>query len=160
MDPVAYSAHFSSTSSPLMYNPFQVPQSSLQQPSFTNEVGKHENAAYSCGHLMVLQRHMEHFWQHQLFLVEGGSGHRQNELPLARIKRVMKSDRDVKKVSAETPVLFAKACELFISELTLRSWLHAEECMRCTIKGSDIAGAVLHTEVLDFLMETVLSNGN
>jgi len=43
-----------------------------------------------------------------------------NDLPLARIKRIMKCDEDVRMISAEAPVLFAKACEMFILELTLR----------------------------------------
>jgi nuclear transcription factor Y, gamma len=43
-----------------------------------------------------------------------------NDLPLARIKRIMKSDEDVRMISAEAPVLFAKACEMFILEITLR----------------------------------------
>jgi hypothetical protein len=30
------------------------------------------------------------------------------ELPLARLKRIMKSDEDVRMISAEAPVLFAK----------------------------------------------------
>jgi GDPmannose 4,6-dehydratase len=47
-------------------------------------------------------------------------------LPLARIKKIMKSDEDVRMISAETPVLFAKACEMFIIELTLRSWFFTE----------------------------------
>lgn len=42
------------------------------------------------------------------------------DLPLARIKRIMKSDEDVRMISAEAPVLFAKACELFIMEMTMR----------------------------------------
>ena len=47
-------------------------------------------------------------------------------LPLARIKKIMKSDEDVRMISAETPILFAKACEMFIMELTLRSWQYTE----------------------------------
>ena len=43
-----------------------------------------------------------------------------NDLPLARIKRIMKSDEDVRMISAEAPVLFAKACEMFILEMTQR----------------------------------------
>jgi hypothetical protein len=42
------------------------------------------------------------------------------DLPLARIKRIMKSDEDVHMISAEVLVLFAKACEMFILELTIR----------------------------------------
>jgi hypothetical protein len=32
----------------------------------------------------------------------------------------MKSDEDVRMISAEAPVLFAKACELFILDMALR----------------------------------------
>jgi len=42
------------------------------------------------------------------------------DLPLARIKRIMKSDEDVRMISAEAPVLFAKACELFVMDMTIR----------------------------------------
>ncbi len=45
----------------------------------------------------------------------------QNDLPLARIKRIMKSDEDVRMISAEAPVVLARACELFVLELTLRA---------------------------------------
>lgn len=46
--------------------------------------------------------------------------YKNQQLPLARIKKIMKSDEDVRMISAEAPVLFAKACEMFILELTLR----------------------------------------
>jgi hypothetical protein len=42
------------------------------------------------------------------------------DLPLARIKRIMKSDEDVHMISAEVLVLFAKACDMFILEMTIR----------------------------------------
>ena len=45
----------------------------------------------------------------------------------------MKSDDDVRMISAETPVLFAKACEMFIIELTLRSWQYTEQNKRKTL---------------------------
>ena len=48
-------------------------------------------------------------------------------LPLARVKNIMRSNEDVRMISAEAPVLFSKACELFIFELVLRSWIHALE---------------------------------
>ncbi|XP_066942627.1 nuclear transcription factor Y subunit gamma-like isoform X5 [Macrobrachium rosenbergii] len=59
---------------------------------------------------------------------------RQQELPLARIKRIMKLDEDVKMISAEAPVLFSKAAEIFISELTLRAWIHTEDNKRRTLQ--------------------------
>ncbi len=43
-----------------------------------------------------------------------------NDLPLARIKRVMKADEDVRMISAEAPVLLAKAVEMFVVDLSMR----------------------------------------
>ena len=37
-------------------------------------------------------------------------------------------------ISAEAPVLFAKAAEIFITELTLRAWIHAEDNKRRTLQ--------------------------
>ena len=37
-------------------------------------------------------------------------------------------------ISAEAPVLFAKACEIFIVELTHRAWFHTEEGKRRTLQ--------------------------
>lgn len=59
---------------------------------------------------------------------------RTQELPLARIKKIMKLDDDVKMISAEAPVLFAKAAEIFIHELTLRAWIHTEDNKRRTLQ--------------------------
>jgi nuclear transcription factor Y, gamma len=36
-------------------------------------------------------------------------------------------------ISAESPVIFAKACEIFIVELTYRAWMHTEEAKRRTL---------------------------
>jgi len=41
-------------------------------------------------------------------------------------------------ISAEAPVLFAKACEMFILELTHRAWAQTEEEKRRTLELSDI----------------------
>ena len=55
-------------------------------------------------------------------------------LPLARIKKIMKLDEEVKMISAEAPVIFAKAAEIFIHELTLRAWAHTEDNKRRTLQ--------------------------
>ncbi|KAA3459614.1 nuclear transcription factor Y subunit C-9-like [Gossypium australe] len=67
----------------------------------------------------------------------------------------MKADEDVRMISAEAPILFAKACELFILELTIRSWLHAEENKRRTLQKNDIAAAITRTDIFDFLVDIV-----
>ena len=76
-------------------------------------------------------------------------------LPLARIKKVMKMDENVKMISGEVPLIFAKAAELFILELTLRSWVHTEENRRRTLQRNDVAHAVTEHDMFDFLMERV-----
>ena len=75
-----------------------------------------------------------------------------NDLPLARIKRIMKSDEDVRMISAEAPVLFAKACEMFILELSLRSWNCSEKSKRRTLQKEDVEMAIENTDIFDFLV--------
>ena len=78
-----------------------------------------------------------------------------HQLPLARIKKVMKSDEEVKMISAEAPILFAKGCDIFITELTMRAWIHAEENKRRTLQRSDIASAISKSDMFDFLIDVV-----
>lgn len=77
------------------------------------------------------------------------------ELPLARIKKIMKLDDDVKMISAEAPVLFAKAAEIFIHELTMRAWIHTEDNKRRTLQRNDIAMAITKYDQFDFLIDIV-----
>jgi len=74
---------------------------------------------------------------------------------LARIKKIMKLDDDVKMISAEAPVLFSKAAELFITELTLRAWIHTEDNKRRTLQRNDIAMAISKYDQFDFLIDIV-----
>lgn len=80
---------------------------------------------------------------------------KQQELPLARIKKIMKLDEDVKMISAEAPVLFAKAAEIFITELSLRAWIHTEDNKRRTLQRNDIAMAITKFDQFDFLIDIV-----
>ena len=51
----------------------------------------------------------------------------------------MKLDDDVKMISAEAPVLFAKAAEMLITELTMRAWIHTEDKKRLTLLRNNMA---------------------
>lgn len=103
-------------------------------------------------HVAILQS----FWQGQLQAIEQGElDFKTFQLPLARIKKVMKTDEDVKMISAEAPIIFAKACEIFVLELTLRAWIHTEENKRRTLQRSDVAAAVAKTDTFDFLIDIV-----
>lgn len=109
-------------------------------------------------HQQMLPQHrqqLQMFWQQQSQEVESATDFKNHQLPLARIKKIMKSDEDVRMISAEAPVLFAKACEMFILELTLRSWIHSEENKRRTLQRNDIAAAVTKTDIFDFLVDIV-----
>jgi len=75
------------------------------------------------------------------------------ELPLARIKKIMKLDEDVKMISTEAPILFAKATEMFIHELTMRAWIHTEDNKRRTLHRNDIAKAITKYDQFDFLID-------
>nr|GMC87341.1 nuclear transcription factor Y subunit C-2-like [Ipomoea batatas]GME06416.1 nuclear transcription factor Y subunit C-2-like [Ipomoea batatas] len=79
-----------------------------------------------------------------------------HSLPLARIKKIMKkSSSDVKMISGEAPIVFSKACELFIEELTKRAWTVAMQGKRRTLHKEDVASAVIATDVFDFLVNLV-----
>ncbi|KAG7364235.1 histone-like transcription factor CBF/NF-Y [Nitzschia inconspicua] len=104
-------------------------------------------------------------------------------LPLARIKKIMKSeefvlqelekdrlqklaeeegiDIDTEKptikfmISGEAPVLMSKACELLIKDLSFRAWRHTERNRRRTLQRQDLHAAVGESEVYDFLIDIV-----
>ncbi|KAF2142889.1 uncharacterized protein K452DRAFT_297408 [Aplosporella prunicola CBS 121167] len=96
------------------------------------------------------------YWQQQVTKLETDEhDYKLHQLPLARIKKVMKADPEVKMISAEAPILFAKGCDIFITELTMRAWIHAEENKRRTLQRSDIASALAKSDMFDFLIDIV-----
>jgi len=58
-------------------------------------------------------------------------------------------------ISAEAPALFSKACELFILEITHRTWMHTQASRRRTIQKSDVAVAISKSDMFDFLIDIV-----
>ncbi|KAH0597037.1 hypothetical protein MHUMG1_05346 [Metarhizium humberi] len=96
------------------------------------------------------------YWQQTISHLESDThDYKIHQLPLARIKKVMKADPEVKMISAEAPILFAKGCDIFITELTMRAWIHAEENKRRTLQRSDIASALAKSDMFDFLIDIV-----
>jgi nuclear transcription factor Y, gamma len=79
-------------------------------------------------------------------------------LPLARIKRLMKVEEGVRMVASEVPVLFSIVTEKFIEELTLRAWIHTEENKRRILQKSDLTAAVKTSEMYDFLIYIIPKN--
>ncbi|KAF4073919.1 hypothetical protein AMELA_G00248780 [Ameiurus melas] len=103
------------------------------------------------------QQNLQSFWPRVMEEIRNLTvkDFRMQELPLARIKKIMKLDEDVKMISAEAPVLFAKAAQIFITELTLRAWIHTEDNKRRTLQRNDIAMAITKFDQFDFLIDIV-----
>ncbi|KAK7444006.1 Transcriptional activator hap5, variant 2 [Stygiomarasmius scandens] len=96
------------------------------------------------------------FWQRQVDSAEQETpDYRHPPLPLARIKKVMKNDPDVKMISADAPILFCKACEIFIAEITARAFIIADSNKRRTLSRSDITKALSKSDQFDFLIDIV-----
>uniref|UniRef100_A0A7R9XRB7 Transcription factor CBF/NF-Y/archaeal histone domain-containing protein n=1 Tax=Ostreococcus sp. 'lucimarinus' TaxID=242159 RepID=A0A7R9XRB7_9CHLO len=101
------------------------------------------------------QAALRQFWREMMIEIQQTNDFKNHLLPLARIKKIMKSDEDVRMISSEAPVLFAKACEMFVLELTTRAWAHAQENKRRTLQRSDVAAAITKTDIFDFLVDIV-----
>lgn len=103
------------------------------------------------------QQMLDSFWHREIDSIKnlGQNDFKNQELPLARIKKIMKLDEDVKMISAEAPVLFAKAAEIFITEISLRAWIHTEDNKRRTLQRNDIAMAITKYDMFDFLIDIV-----
>ncbi|KAL5543716.1 hypothetical protein UlMin_007500 [Ulmus minor] len=135
-----------------------VPSSTQPPANFSNT--PHQLAYQQAQHFhhqqqQQQQHQLQMFWTNQLQEVEQTNDFKNHSLPLARIKKIMKADEDIRMISAEAPVIFAKACEMFILELTLRSWIHTEENKRRTLQKNDIAAAISRTDVFDFLVDVI-----
>lgn len=82
---------------------------------------------------------------------------RNQELPLARVKKIMKMDEALKDqmISAEVPIFLAKAAEIFVEELTLRAWRNTELGKRKTLQKTDISHGIENVDKMDFLVDFV-----
>ncbi|KAG7086749.1 hypothetical protein E1B28_002681 [Marasmius oreades] len=104
----------------------------------------------------ALNDFLRSFWQRLIDEAEQETpDYRHPALPLARIKKVMKSDPDVKMIAADAPILFCKACEIFISEITARAFINADSNKRRTLSRSDITKALAKCDQFDFLIDIV-----
>lgn len=113
------------------------------------------------------ERLVSSFWKTQFskvdkekyhnFSRDNGAEDHKALLPLARIKKVMRTDKEIQKmmIASEVPILFSKLCELFIVELTLHGWIQTEEGRRKTLQKEDICNAIPRFEIYDFLIDII-----
>ncbi|KRX00273.1 Histone-fold [Pseudocohnilembus persalinus] len=102
------------------------PNNNLEQFQFNNELGPGQSDASYNEHMKKLKEKFIEIKEEIQQLPKDLDVFKNHQLPLARVKKIMKSDEDVRMISSEAPVLFAKACEIFIIELTHRAWLFTE----------------------------------
>lgn len=67
----------------------------------------------------------------------------------------MKLDDTVNLVGVESTIMLSKAVEMFIREITLHGWKHAEDGHRRTLMKNDICAAVAGYDQFDFLIDIV-----
>ncbi|KAM3576407.1 hypothetical protein VYU27_001757 [Nannochloropsis oceanica] len=112
----------------------------------------------------LVENLVEQFWASEATRIRqidpSATDLRLQELPLARVKKVMKQDEEVHGspkvlISMEALVIMAKACELFLLELTLRGWQMTKHNARRTLQRVDLAQAIIKCDVFDFLIDIV-----
>ena len=150
-----------SSAAQIAYAPPPYQQASMAAPPASSFPTSSAQLTFQQAHQFHLQQQQQQhqqlqaFWAERILEIEQTTDFRNHSLPLARIKKIMKADEDVRMISAEAPVVFAKACEIFILELTLRSWINTEENKRRTLQKNDIAAAITRTDIFDFLVDIV-----
>ncbi|KAL3346202.1 hypothetical protein AABB24_024909 [Solanum stoloniferum] len=105
--------------------------------------------------MQLLKENLFSFWKRQKEEILRSDPKRKHNLSISRIRRAMKSNDQVKMVSAHSTVLFSKAIEMFIMELTLRAWMQADQGKCRTLKRYDFARAIRDEELFNFLSDTV-----
>ncbi|XP_049383641.1 uncharacterized protein LOC125847933 isoform X26 [Solanum stenotomum] len=105
--------------------------------------------------MQLLKENLSCFWNRQKEEILRADPKRKPEMPISRIRRAMKSNDQVKMVSAHSTVLLSKAIEMFIMELTLRAWMQADQGKCRTLKRYDFARAIRDEELFDFLSDIV-----
>ncbi|VAH73655.1 unnamed protein product [Triticum turgidum subsp. durum] len=78
----------------------------------------------------------------------------QTVLPLGRVKRIMRVDSEIKKVTAEASLLIAAATELFLGSLAAGAHTAASQGGRRTVRAAHVRAAVsAHRPTADFLLD-------
>jgi histone H3/H4 len=106
----------------------------------------------------ALQSQLNLFWKREADLIQNIDPSRSemfenDAAPLARIKKIMKLNPNVCLIGSEVPVVLVKACELFMRDLTMRTWTETEERKRKTLGLGDLETACRRDEVFDFLID-------
>nr|GMD33582.1 nuclear transcription factor Y subunit C-1-like [Ipomoea batatas]GMD35203.1 nuclear transcription factor Y subunit C-1-like [Ipomoea batatas] len=107
------------------------PQQAAAAAAAAQSAGGYPPAQPPYHHLLQQQQQqLQMFWTYQRQEIEQVNDFKNHQLPLARIKKIMKADEDVRMISAE-------------------------ENKRRTLQKNDIAAAITRTDIFDFLVDIV-----
>ena len=106
----------------------------------------------------ALQSQLNLFWKREADLIQNidplsSEKFKNDAAPLARIKKIMKLNPNVCLIGSEVPVILVKACEMFMRDLTMRTWTETEARKRKTLGLGDLEIACRRDEVFDFLID-------
>lgn len=97
---------------------------------------------------------------HSSIINDEVSGHAQKsistQIPLARIRRIMKEDEDMGLCSSEVVTIISMATELFSEYLAKKAFEYSKRDKRKTLLLRDIARAVKETDDLFFLTDAMV----
>eukprot|EP01130_Rhizamoeba_saxonica_P006090 TRINITY_DN2414_c0_g1_i1.p1 TRINITY_DN2414_c0_g1~~TRINITY_DN2414_c0_g1_i1.p1 ORF type:complete len:114 (+),score=23.75 TRINITY_DN2414_c0_g1_i1:56-397(+) len=77
------------------------------------------------------------------------------KFPVSRVKKIIKSDPEVKYISTDTCFLISKATEMFLQSLARRAHEECRKEGRSTLKYQDIATTVRGSDELEFLSDII-----
>ncbi|BAD52743.1 hap5 protein-like [Oryza sativa Japonica Group] len=101
----------------------------------------------------MAQQQMDEFWRDRQKEIEMTKDFSEHMIPMARLKKIVSSQKGNMMMTFDMPAFLSKMCELFVQELAARAWACAQSHNRCIILDMDIAEAVASTESYDFLVD-------
>ena len=97
----------------------------------------------------MAQQQMDEFWRDRQKEIEMTKDFSEHMIPMARLKKIVSSQKGNMMMTFDMPTFLSKMCELFVQELAVHAWACAQSHNRCIILDMDIAEAVASTESYD-----------
>jgi len=107
---------------------------------------------------MSKQQMIEEFWMRKQEEIEAIEDFGERTIPMTCLKKVICAEKGKMMMTSDTPTFLTKACEIFVQELSVRSWVCASSHNRSTILDSDIAEAIASIESYDFLNDVLCAH--
>ncbi|KAI9597309.1 histone-fold-containing protein [Syncephalis fuscata] len=104
-------------------------------------------------HDAVMSNQIENIDANDSILLNDATG--SSQFPAARVKRIIKEDREIVTCSADAVFLISIATELFLQRMAKSSINYAHNEKRKTIAYKDVANVVADTDHLDFLTDII-----